>query len=178
MSRTAIRQIEVPKDVELRIADTEVTVKGKHGSLGLPLRKNSVKVELVDDQVKITHDSSLRSDRAMAGTVQALVKNMIVGVTELWEKRLEIRGVGYRAQISGSKLNLQLGFSHPVQYNVPDGIEITLPTPTEVVVKGADRQVVGQTAAEIRSFRPPEPYKGKGIRYLNEFVRSKEGKKS
>ena len=178
MSRTAIRQIEVPTGVELQVAPLALTVKGKHGSLAMDLPQSSVKVELDASIVKITHEGSLQKDRAMAGTVQALVRNMIVGVTEQWEKRLEIRGVGYRAQVSGNKLTLLVGYSHPVEYTVPEGIEITAPTTTEIVVKGIDRQLVGQTAAEIRSFRPPEPYKGKGIRYLNEYVRSKEGKKS
>ena len=178
MSRASLRQVEVPDGVELTVAPNSVNVTGKHGSLGMDLKPSSVKVELADNVVKISHDSVLPEDRAMAGTVQALVRNMIVGVTDQWEKRLEIRGVGYRAQVGGKKLTLQVGYSHPVEYDVPDGIEVTAPTTTEIVVKGADRQLVGQTAAEIRSFRPPEPYKGKGIRYQNEYVRSKEGKKT
>lgn len=178
MSRTALRQVPVPSGVELNIAPSSLTVKGQHGSLGMDLRPSSVKIELDDNVVNISHDSAIREDRAMAGTVQALVRNMIVGVTEQWEKRLEIRGVGYRAQVNGKKLTLQVGYSHPVEYEVPADIEVLIPTPTEVVIKGADRQKVGQVAAEIRGFRPPEPYKGKGIRYLNEYVRSKEGKKS
>lgn len=178
MSRTALRQVPIPDGVELNIEPSSLTIKGQYGTLDMNLRPSSVKVEFDDNIVKISHDSSIREDRAMAGTVQALVRNMIVGVTQLWEKRLEIRGVGYRAQISGKRLTLQVGYSHTVEYDVPSDIEVEVPTPTEVVVKGADRQRVGQVAAEIRGFRPPEPYKGKGVRYLNEYVRSKEGKKS
>ena len=177
MSRSSLRQVEVPTGVELTLTAAEVKVKGKHGNLDFPLPRNSVNIEYADNMVSITHDANLRADRAMAGTVQALVRNMIKGVSDLWEKKLELRGTGYRAATSGNKITLQLGYSHPVEYELPAGIEVELISPTEIVVKGADKQLVGQTAAEIRSKRPPEPYKGKGVRYADEYVRRKEGKK-
>jgi large subunit ribosomal protein L6 len=118
-----------------------------------------------------------RNSRALAGTMRALVQNMVTGVTDGFERRLELQGVGYRAQAQGKKLTLQLGFSHPVEYQLPDGIEVETPSQTEVVISGIDKQQVGQVCAEIRSFRPPEPYKGKGVRYQGEYVRRKEAKK-
>lgn len=173
MSRIANQPIELPKGVELAIADGEVRVKGGNGQLSTPLPEGfNVKVE--DGSANIEYPAK---GRAMAGTLRAVVGNMVTGVSDGFERKLELVGVGYRAQAQGKNLNLTLGFSHPVSYPVPDGITVETPSQTEVVVKGADRQLVGQVSAEIRAFRPPEPYKGKGVRYADEYVRRKEAKK-
>ena len=177
MSRTTLRQVEVPTEVELKVTPSEVSVKGKHGTMGVDIADKAIQVEFDNNVVSISHKDSQKSNKAMAGTIQALVKNMIEGVSKQWEKKLEIQGTGYRAQLNGRKLTLQLGYSHPVEFDAPDGIDLEVPTGTTVTVKGIDKQLVGQTAAEIRGFRPPEPYKGKGIRYESEYVRRKESKK-
>jgi large subunit ribosomal protein L6 len=175
MSRIAKAPIELPTGVEIKIAGAEVSVKGPKGSLVQKLHPN-VSLEQEDNiiTVKPANDSSV----PMAGTYRSLVNNMIVGVSSGFEKKLTLVGVGYRAQMQGNKLNLALGYSHPIEYAAPEGIAIETPTQTEVVVKGCDKQKVGQVASEIRAFRPPEPYKGKGVRYADERVVRKEAKKA
>ena len=174
MSRVANRAIDLPQGVTATVAGEAVTVKGAKGSLSLPL-KNGVTVEQKEKQlaVKFTSEDS----RMQAGATRAHLANMILGVTKGYEKKLELQGVGFRAAVQGKSLNLTLGFSHPVAYPVPEGITIETPTQTEILVKGIDRQKVGQVAAEIRDVRPPEPYKGKGVRYAGEKIELKEGKK-
>lgn len=179
MSRVANSPVRIPDGVQVAIEAGEVTVvtaKGTRGSLSLDI-SSEVDVKQEDDVVKFAPRSASRTAKALAGTTRSLVNSMVVGVSEGFEKRLELQGVGYRAQAQGRKLNLQLGYSHPIEYTLPEGIEVQTASQTEIVVKGIDKQLVGQVSAEIRSFRPPEPYKGKGVRYANERVRRKEGKK-
>ena len=176
MSRIAKAPVPVPKGVDVRLQDGRVMVKGAKGSLTLPLAAE-VEVKSEDGVLTFAPRSPSRQARALAGTIRSLVKNMVTGVSVGFEKRLELQGVGYRAQAQGRRLNLQLGFSHPVDYALPDGIEVETESQTQIVVKGIDKQLVGQVSAEIRAFRPPEPYKGKGVRYVGEHVRRKEGKK-
>ena len=175
MSRIANAPIEIPKGVDVNIGDARVSVKGPKGNLDLDLHP-AVVFALEDGKCNVqwTEDKHV----AMAGTFRALLSNMVTGVSEGFEKRLVLQGVGYRAQAQGNKLNLQLGFSHDIEYAVPEGITVETPSQTEVVVKGCDKQRVGQVAAEIRAFRPPEPYKGKGVRYADERVVRKEAKKA
>jgi large subunit ribosomal protein L6 len=173
MSRVANNPVELPKGVEIKLDGRELTVKGSKGQLGLTL-VDGVEISQDDNALTFAYDSSRK---AMAGTTRALVSNMVKGVSEGWEKKLVLNGVGYRAKASGKTINLVVGLSHPVDYELPEGVSAETPTQTEVVVKGIDKQAVGQAAAEIRSFRPPEPYKGKGIRYADEYVRRKEAKK-
>ena len=174
MSRIAKSPIRTPAGVEIDIKDGEVRVKGPKGSLALQLHPN-VSLEKDEDQYVVSPASD--GDVAMAGTFRSLVNNMVVGVTKGFEKKLSLVGVGYKAQAQGAKLNLTVGYSHPVNKDMPAGITVATPTPTEIVIKGADRQRVGQVAAEIRAIRPPEPYKGKGIRYSDEKITIKETKK-
>jgi large subunit ribosomal protein L6 len=175
MSRVAKKPIELPKGVEFKLDGATATVKGPNGAMSLELR-DGIGLEQ-DGQTLTVTGSEDRKLNAMAGTTRALVSNMVTGVSQGFERKLELRGVGYRAQAQGKKLNLTLGFSHPVHYDVPEGITVETPSQTEVVVKGTDKQKVGQVAAEIRAFRPPEPYKGKGVRYADERVVIKEAKK-
>ncbi len=176
MSRVAKEPVVLPQGVEYSLSATTVTLKGAKGSLSMQLNSE---VELVQEENRITAKprSGSRFSTAIAGTTRALLANMVRGVTDGFEKKLELVGVGYRAQFQGKKLNLTLGFSHPVNFTVPEGITIETPSQTEIVVSGTDKQLVGQVAAEIRRFRPPEPYKGKGVRYSDERVRLKEAKK-
>ena len=174
MSRVAANPINLPKGVEVTLNGSLVSVKGPNGELGLTLYPN---IELAQDEDTLRVSFSKEDDRAMAGTTRSLVNNMVTGVSTGFEKKLTIVGIGYRAQAEGVTLTLSLGFSHPVVYKVPDGITVETPTQTEVLVKGVDKQKVGQVAAEIRSFRPPEPYKGKGVRYADEHVIRKQAKK-
>jgi large subunit ribosomal protein L6 len=168
--------IAVPQGVDVKITADQITVKGANGTLVLPLGTQvTVKLENGSLQFAPANDSS--ESNAMSGTVRALVANMVNGVAKGFEKKLTLVGVGFRAQAQGQKLNLQVGFSHPVVKEMPAGITVATATPTEIVIKGADRQVVGQIAAEVRAIRPPEPYKGKGIRYADERVALKETKK-
>jgi large subunit ribosomal protein L6 len=168
--------IAVPQGVDVKITADQITVKGANGTLVLPLGALvTVKLENGSLQFAPANDSS--ESNAMSGTVRALVANMVNGVAKGFEKKLNLVGVGFRAQAQGQKLNLQVGFSHPVVKEMPAGITVATATPTEIVIKGADRQVVGQIAAEVRAIRPPEPYKGKGIRYADERVVLKETKK-
>ena len=175
MSRVAKNPIKLPSGVDINISGSELKVKGPKGNLVLNLHPN-VSLDENDGEYLVKPDSD--KSIVMAGTFRALVNNMVVGVSEGFQKKLQLVGVGYRAQLQGSKLNLQLGFSHPVEYNAPEGITIETPSQTEIIVSGCDKQKVGQVAAEIRSYRPPEPYKGKGVRYADERVVRKEAKKA
>ena len=176
MSRIAKQPVELPKGVEFQQNGTVVTVKGGKGSLSMDL---NTEVQIAHDEgvLSFTPRSGSKFAIAMSGTTRALLANMVTGVSDGFERKLELVGVGYRAQAQGNKLNLTLGFSHPVVYDVPEGISIETPSQTEVMIKGTDKQKVGQVAAEIRRFRPPEPYKGKGVRYANERVVLKGAKK-
>ena len=176
MSRVAKKPVELPKGVEIKSDGRTLTVKGAKGTLSMELHPQ-IEVEQGEQALEVRQRSADRRFVAMAGTTRALLANMVTGVSSGFERRLELRGVGYRAQSKGKTLNLTLGFSHPVDYVVPEGVEVETPTQTEVVVKGVDKQRVGQVAAEIRAFRPPEPYKGKGVRYADERVVLKEAKK-
>ena len=176
MSRVAKEPVVLPQGVEFKQEGTVVTVKGSKGSLSLDL---NTEVELSQDEAGLTVSprSGSRFSTAISGTMRALLANMVQGVTDGFERKLQLVGVGYRAQAQGSTLNLTLGFSHPVIYDVPECVSVETPSQTEIVIKGSDKQKVGQVAAEIRGFRPPEPYKGKGVRYANERVAIKEAKK-
>jgi len=174
MSRVANRIIDLPQGVTAAVAGDSVTIKGTKGSLSLPL-KSGVSVEQKDKSLSVKYASD--DSRVQAGATRAHIANMISGVTKGYERKLELVGVGFRAAVQGKALNLTLGFSHPVSYAVPEGITIETPTQTEILIKGIDRQKVGQVAAEIRHVRPPEPYKGKGVRYSGEKITLKEGKK-
>ena len=176
MSRVAKAPVELPKGVEFSQAGNVVTLKGGKGALSMELN-NEVELAQEEGVLRISPRSGSRFSAAIAGTMRSLIANMAKGVSEGFERKLELVGVGYRAQAQGNKLNLTLGFSHPVVYEVPEGISVTTPSQTEIVVTGADKQKVGQVAAEIRRFRPPEPYKGKGVRYADERVVLKEAKK-
>lgn len=176
MSRVAKIPVAMPKGVECTQIDDLLKIKGPNGELTMSVNPE-IKIELSENMASVTPRSGSRFAHAMAGTTRALMGNMVTGVTDGYQRKLRLVGVGYRAQVQGKKLNLTLGFSHPVIYSVPDGITVEAPSLTEIVVKGADKQQVGQTAAEIRACRPPEPYKGKGVRYADERVVIKEAKK-
>ena len=176
MSRIAKAPIELPSGVDVSIAGQDVTVKGKNGTLSISLN-NSVAVNQTENVLTFEPREGASDGWAQAGTARAIVNNMVTGVASGFEKRLTLIGVGYRAQVQGSSVNLSLGFSHPVVYNLPQGVTAEAPSQTEIVLKSADRQLLGQVAAEIRALRPPEPYKGKGVRYSDEYVRRKEAKK-
>jgi large subunit ribosomal protein L6 len=175
MSRIAKAPITLPQGVAVTIADGAVTVKGAKGSLSLSLAPG-VSVMQADKLITVKYDDP-GAARTHAGSTRAHLANMVVGVSKGYEKKLELVGVGFRAQVQGKALNLTLGFSHPVNFPVPEGITIETPSQTEILIKGIDCQKVGQVAAEIRDIRPPEPYKGKGVRYANEQISLKEGKK-
>jgi large subunit ribosomal protein L6 len=175
MSRIANSPIAIPQGVDVNIGDSAVSVKGPKGNLEMNLHP-AVAFSVEDGQCNVQWKED--KDVAMAGTFRALLNNMVTGVSEGFEKRLVLNGVGYRAQAQGAKLNLQLGFSHDINYAVPDGVSVETPSQTEIIVKGCDKQQVGQVASEIRAFRPPEPYKGKGVRYADERVVRKEAKKA
>ena len=174
MSRVAKRIIDLPQGVTATIAAELVTIKGAKGTLSVPL-KSGVSVEQKEKTLNVKYANE--GARVQAGSTRAHLANVITGVTKGYEKKLELQGVGYRAAMTGKVLNLTLGFSHPVNFDVPEGITIETPSQTEIVIKGIDRQKVGQVAAEIREVRPPEPYKGKGVRYVGEKIELKEGKK-
>ena len=174
MSRVANNPVELPKGVEVKLEGSDLSVKGSKGTLQLTLVEG-VQVNLDDNVLTIAYEGD--KFMAMAGTTRALVSNMVKGVSEGWEKKLVLNGVGYRAKADARTVNLTVGLSHPVDYELPEGIKAETPSQTEIVISGIDKQAVGQVAAEIRSFRPPEPYKGKGIRYADEYVRRKEAKK-
>ncbi len=176
MSRIANSPVELPSGVEVNIANGLVSVKGSNGSMSLQLH-DLVDIVNEDNQLKLSSKKESKEAVAMTGTFRSLVNNMVVGVSEGFEKKLQLIGVGYRAKAEGKSVNLVVGYSHPIDYKLPEGVTADTPTQTEIVIKGADKQQVGQVAAEIRKFRPPEPYKGKGIRYADEQVFRKEAKK-
>jgi len=176
MSRIANAPISLPSGVEVTLAGQQIKVKGSKGELEWNAHE-LVSVAQEDAQIKISANDESKNAIALAGTTRALINNMVTGVTDGFEKKLTIIGVGYRAQAQGQKLNLTLGFSHPVVYEVRDGVKVETPSNTEIVVSGIDKQKVGQVAAEIRAYRKPEPYKGKGVRYSDEYVLRKQAKK-
>jgi large subunit ribosomal protein L6 len=176
MSRIAKQPVEFSKDVSITLQGRSLTVKGPKGTLAMNISPE-VTVEQDDASVRVAPRSRSKFATAMSGTTRSLINNMVIGVTNGFEKKLELVGVGYRAQAQGNKINLSLGFSHPVVYDVPEGITVETPATNEIVVKGIDRQAVGQVAAELRRYRPPEPYKGKGVRYAKERIVMKEAKK-
>ena len=174
MSRVAKNPIKLPSGVDINISGSQLSVKGPKGNLAVNLHP-SISFDENDGEYMVKPDSD--KYLAMAGTFRALVNNMVIGVSTGFQKKLQLVGVGYRAQAQGKQLNLSLGLSHPVNYQVPEGIEIETPAATEIIVRGCDKQKVGQVCAEIRAFRPPEPYKGKGVKYADEQVVRKEAKK-
>lgn len=176
MSRIAKKPVELIPGAEVNISGQTVSVKGKQGNLSMDLH-DAVSIKQEDGVLLFTPNDDSKGSMAMAGTMRSLVNNMIVGVSEGFSKQMQLVGVGYRAQVQGNVLDLSLGFSHPVKYAIPEGISIDTPSQTEINVKGADKQKVGQVCAEIRAYRPPEPYKGKGVRYSDERVIRKEAKK-
>lgn len=175
MSRVAKAPIALPAGIELKVDGGQVNVKGPKGTLSLRLHSG---VSLLQEAGEVTVKPANDADLPMAGTFRALINNLVVGVSRGFEKKLTLVGVGYRAQVQNNNLTLTLGYSHPIEYRAPAGISIEAPSQTELVIKGCDKQKVGQVAAEIRSFRPPEPYKGKGVRYSDEQVARKEAKKA
>lgn len=176
MSRVAKAPIAIPAGVEVTLNGQEVTIKGAKGSLSRVFN-DAVEVVVEDNVLRTVPREGYADATAQAGTARSLIHNMVVGVAQGFERKLQLVGVGYRANTAGSKLNLSLGFSHPVEFDIPQGITIEVPTQTEIVVKGVDKHLVGQVAANIRAYRKPEPYKGKGVRYADEQVRRKEAKK-
>lgn len=177
MSRIANKPVKLLEGVEVTLVGDSVTIKGKLGSLTHNLH-TLIRVEHAEGTIKVKARDGSTKAKALAGTSRALIENMVIGVSQGFERKLEIIGVGYRAQIQSKALNLSLGYSHPIEFNIPEEVRIETPSQTEIVIKGIDKQRVGQVAADIRAFRRPEPYKGKGIRYSNEIVRRKEAKKS
>lgn len=176
MSRVAKNPVVIPAGVEVKFNAAEVSVKGPLGVLAVPLCEE-VEIKLDNDQLTFAAKTDSKFARAMSGTLRALLNNMVIGVSKGFEKKLQLVGVGYRAQAQGETLNLSLGFSHPVAHKMPAGIKAETPSQTEILIKGANKQLVGQVAAEIRAYRSPEPYKGKGVRYADEVVVLKETKK-
>ena len=176
MSRIANKPVELVSGVEINISGQTITAKGKEGNLTMDLHE-AVSIKQEDNVLEFSPNDDSKGSMAMAGTMRSLVNNMVVGVSQGFTKQLQLIGVGYRAQMQGNVLDLSLGFSHPVKYAIPEGIKIETPSQTEINVKGADKQKVGQVCAEIRAYRPPEPYKGKGVRYSDERVIRKEAKK-
>ena len=176
MSRVANNPVLIPEKVDVTLNASGISVKGPLGTLSRKLSPN-VQVQKIENRIEFTVNDNSSLANAMSGTMRALVSNMVVGVSKGFEKKLSLVGVGYRAQAQGDKLNLTLGFSHPVVHQLPNGVKAETPTQTEIVIKGADRQQVGQVAADIRAYRSPEPYKGKGVRYVGEQIVLKETKK-
>jgi large subunit ribosomal protein L6 len=176
MSRVAKNPVVLPKGVEVTLSADQVSVKGPLGTLSRRLN-GDVTVAREDDRIVFSPANETKQANAMSGTMRALLNNMVLGVTKGFEKKLSLVGVGYRAQAQGDKLNLALGYSHPVVHQMPKGVKVETPTQTEIIIKGADKQQVGQVAAEVRAYRKPEPYKGKGVRYVDEVIVLKETKK-
>lgn len=176
MSRIAKNPVAVPSGVEVTINGQEIAVKGGKGQLTFSVH-NDVEVVKDGDKLRVTQRTKSKMSNALSGTTRAIVNNMVTGVSAGFEKKLALVGVGYRAQAQGKMLNLTLGFSHPVTFQLPEGITVETPSQTEILIKGIDKQKVGQAAADIRAFRPPEPYKGKGVRYVDETIVMKEAKK-
>jgi large subunit ribosomal protein L6 len=177
MSRVAKNPIEIVDGVTVNVTDKLIEVKGKVGEIEFDL-PDTIALEVSENIISVKYDEDNQQSVALAGTTRAIVNNMIVGVSKGFEKKLELKGVGYRAKASGKLLELTLGFSHPVKYQLPEEVQVETPSQTEVVLKSHNKQILGQAAAEIRAFRPPEPYKGKGVRYSDETVRRKEAKKA
>lgn len=175
MSRLGKKPVEVPKEVKIEVKDRSIFVEGPKGKLSRSL-SDRVTVEIKDGKLLVARVADTKMDRAFHGLTRALIINMIKGVTEGYVKEMEIQGVGYRAAVQGNVLNMQLGFSHPVNFSIPDGIKIEAPKNTQVIIRGIDKEMVGQVAAQIRAVCPPEPYKGKGIRFAGEYVKKKVGK--
>ena len=176
MSRIAKAPVAIPAGVEVTLAESKIAIKGGKGTLEMDVHP-SVEIKQEEANLVFAPKNGDKSAMAMAGTFRSLVNNMVVGVTQGYQKKLILQGVGYRAKTSGKVVNLSLGFSHPVDYELPEGVTAEVPSQTEIVISGVDKQQVGQVAAEIRGYRPPEPYKGKGVRYADENVRRKEAKK-
>lgn len=176
MSRIANNPVNLPSGVEVTQSGQSLSVKGSKGTLSMDVHP-AVEVKQEEGTLTFAAVNSSKESRAMSGTTRALVNNMVVGVSTGFEKKLELQGVGYRAKVGGSVVNLTLGFSHPIDYQLPEGVTAETPSATEIILRGSDKQKIGQVAAEIRAFRPPEPYKGKGVRYADEYVRRKEAKK-
>ena len=176
MSRVAKAPVTLPAGVEVKLSDAQITVKGKQGSIDLDIH-STVEIKQEDNVLTFAPKGGDKKANAMAGTFRSLVNNMVTGVAQGYEKKLILQGVGYRAKSAGKTLSLTLGFSHPIDYVLPEGVKAETPSQTEIVISGVDKQKVGQVAADIRAYRPPEPYKGKGVRYSDENVRRKEAKK-
>ncbi|MFA6164458.1 MAG: 50S ribosomal protein L6 [Methylobacter sp.] len=176
MSRIAKAPVIIPKGVDIKLEGNNMTVKGSNGQMSYDFN-SAVSIDIVDNVISMQWDKDDKKATAQAGTARAIVNNMVTGVSAGFEKKLTLVGVGYRAQAKGNILNLALGFSHPVDFEVPAGVSVETPSQTEIVVKGSDKQQVGEVAAKIRAYRPPEPYKGKGVRYAEEHVARKEAKK-
>ena len=176
MSRVANNPVKIPDGVTISLLDNEISVKGSKGSLSMVINEH-VDVEQVDDSLKFSAGNRSSFSNAMSGTTRALVNNMVMGVSQGFEKKLELVGVGFRAQMQGKKINLSLGFSHPVVFELPEEVTAETPSQTEIILKSNDKQKLGQVCAEIRALRPPEPYKGKGVRVSGEHIRRKEAKK-
>ncbi len=176
MSRIANSPVNLPSGVDVKLNGQEITVKGGKGTLSMVVN-NAVEVKQEDKALLFAATSGGKQGVALAGTTRALVNNMVVGVSEGFERKLLLNGVGYRAKAAGKTLNLTLGFSHPIDYALPEGVTAETPSQTEIVLKSADKQLLGQAASEVRAFRPPEPYKGKGVKYADEYVRRKDAKK-
>ncbi len=177
MARTFTKPIQIPEAVTISSSDNILSVNGKLGDLSLDIHP-LVKINQEDNSIAFSPSNENKETLALTGTMRALTKNLIQGVTEGFEMKLEINGVGYRAKLQGSKLELSLGYSHPVFYDLPEGVTAELPSQTEIVLKSMEKQKLGQVAAEIRGFRPPEPYKGKGVKYADEHIKRKESKKA
>jgi len=176
MSRIAKAPVTIPSGVDIKLEGNNVTIKGSNGQLSYDIDP-SVSLDIADNVIQIQWDRDDKKATAQAGTARAIVNNMVIGVSSGFEKKLALVGVGYRAQAKGNILNLALGFSHPIDFEVPAGVSVDTPTQTEILIKGYDKQLVGEVAAKIRAYRPPEPYKGKGVRYAEEHVARKEAKK-
>ena len=177
MSRVAKNPITIPDNVDLNINENVVIVKGSKGELDFVL-PDTISLDVADKVITIKYDEENQQSVALAGTSRSLINNMVIGVSEGFEKKLEINGVGYRVKVSGANLELSLGYSHPINYKLPDGVTAEAPTNTELVLTSTNKQLLGDTASEIRAFRPPEPYKGKGVKYSDEHIKRKESKKT
>ena len=175
MSRVGKKPILIPAQVKAQLAGARLSVQGPKGKSELAIHPR-ISVKVTDKQIDVSRPTNIRTDRALHGLTRSLIHNMVVGVTDGYSKELEIEGVGFKAQVKGKSLSIALGFTHPVEFDIPEGIQIKCPVPTKVSISGIDKQLVGEVAAEIRRFHKPEPYKGKGIRYVGEVIRRKQGK--
>lgn len=175
MSRIGKKPVVIPQGVKVVVTDREIQVEGPKGKLQMSVHPR-MKVSVKDGNVEVARPSSINTDRALHGLTRSLIQNMVLGVTQGYKKELEIEGVGYKAEVKGKFLMLSLGFTHPIQFDIPEGVDVKCASPTKVAISGMDKQRVGQAASDIRSFHKPEPYKGKGIRYAGEVIRRKQGK--